>query len=334
MAVTFNSVFLGEVVFPDWDMFQSAHPAAGLHAAARAVGGCAVYVSDAPGKHDSALLRRLVLPDGGVLRALLPGRPTVDCLFSDVARDGRTALKIWNRNAQTGVVGCFNCQGSFWDSATHQFVRLERGCVAVTARVSPADVPGFVSAGPSGKYAPGEFALFCHVRCSLTILSSRAALSLELQPGDWEVVTVAQVKRPSGRTGPAFAAIGLGGMLNSGGAILSSEVVPRVHSGSGVSAAAPPAGSAAASGGAYWNSSARVVEWTARVTMRGGGDFVAFVNAPPRRVLMSVDGAPQAEVAVDWRRREGGVLHLAVPEDALLSLLEITLESDPAYAYV
>ena len=50
--------------------------------------------------------------------------------------------------------------------------------------------------------------------------------------------------------------------------------------------------------------------------------------------MMSMDGAPQAEVAVDWRRREGGVLHLAVPEDALLSLLEITLESDPAYAYV
>jgi raffinose synthase len=44
--------------------------------------------SDAPGKHDFELLKRIVLPDGSVLRALLPGRPTKDCLFTDPARDG------------------------------------------------------------------------------------------------------------------------------------------------------------------------------------------------------------------------------------------------------
>jgi hypothetical protein len=44
--VAYNSVFLGEVIQPDWDMFQSNHPAALLHAAARAVSGGAIYVSD------------------------------------------------------------------------------------------------------------------------------------------------------------------------------------------------------------------------------------------------------------------------------------------------
>jgi len=34
--VAYNSLFLGEVVHPDWDMFQSQHVAASLHAAARA----------------------------------------------------------------------------------------------------------------------------------------------------------------------------------------------------------------------------------------------------------------------------------------------------------
>ena len=72
-------------------MSQSEHVAAGLHAAARAVGGCAIYTSDRPKVHDFALLRTLVLPDGSVLRARLPGRPTRDCLFADVARDGRSA---------------------------------------------------------------------------------------------------------------------------------------------------------------------------------------------------------------------------------------------------
>lgn len=75
-------------------MFQSKHPAAHAHAAARAVSGAAVYVSDYPGQHDFGLLKRLVLPDGSVLRARLPGRPTADCLFSDVLRDGKSLLKV------------------------------------------------------------------------------------------------------------------------------------------------------------------------------------------------------------------------------------------------
>lgn len=44
--------------------------------------------SDAPGKHNFELLKKLVLPDGSILRARLPGRPTRDCLFTDPARDG------------------------------------------------------------------------------------------------------------------------------------------------------------------------------------------------------------------------------------------------------
>ena len=46
--VVYNSIFMGEIVVPDWDMFQSKHIAGGLHAAARAIGGCPVYVSDHP----------------------------------------------------------------------------------------------------------------------------------------------------------------------------------------------------------------------------------------------------------------------------------------------
>ena len=56
-----------------------------------------MYVSDAPGKHDFDVLRQLVFPSGAVLRANLPGRPTRDCLFTDVTRDGVTALKAGSR---------------------------------------------------------------------------------------------------------------------------------------------------------------------------------------------------------------------------------------------
>lgn len=74
----------------------SKHEAAGLHAAARAVSGAAVYVSDKPGQHDFSILKQLVLSDGSVLRGLLPGRPTLDCLFLDPLRDNKSLLKVRN----------------------------------------------------------------------------------------------------------------------------------------------------------------------------------------------------------------------------------------------
>ena len=37
--VAYNSIFIGEIALPDWDMFHSKHEVAALHAAARAVGG-------------------------------------------------------------------------------------------------------------------------------------------------------------------------------------------------------------------------------------------------------------------------------------------------------
>ncbi len=59
----------------------------------RALSGGAVYVSDYPGKHNFDILRKLVLPDGSILRAQLPGRPTRDALFYDVLRDNTSLLK-------------------------------------------------------------------------------------------------------------------------------------------------------------------------------------------------------------------------------------------------
>ena len=112
--MAWNSLFLGEIGLPDWDMFQSRNAAASLHACLRAVGGCGVYVSDHPGEHNFDILKRIALPSGHTLRALFPGRPTRDCLFRDVGMDGDTALKIWNANLCGGVVGAFNVQGSSW----------------------------------------------------------------------------------------------------------------------------------------------------------------------------------------------------------------------------
>ena len=88
-------------------MFQSGHAMGSFHAAGRAVSGGPVYVSDRPGEHDFALLRSLVLSDGTVLRADGVGRPTRDCLFSDVTREP-VLLKVFNTNRDCAVIGVFN----------------------------------------------------------------------------------------------------------------------------------------------------------------------------------------------------------------------------------
>ncbi|KAL2465538.1 putative galactinol--sucrose galactosyltransferase 6 [Abeliophyllum distichum] len=45
VAVAYNSVFLGDIMLTDWDMFHSLHPAAEYHGSARAISGGPVYVS-------------------------------------------------------------------------------------------------------------------------------------------------------------------------------------------------------------------------------------------------------------------------------------------------
>ncbi|MFQ6639404.1 hypothetical protein Gotur_015479 [Gossypium turneri] len=138
-AVAFNSILHDELVVPDWDMFYSLHDAAEFHAVARAVGGCGVYVCDKPGRHDFKILQRLVLPDGSVLRAKYPGRPSRDCLFTDPVTDGKSLLKIWNLNKCTGVIGIFNCQGSRPVPSTNKAFQMVTSS-ELSGQVSPACV--------------------------------------------------------------------------------------------------------------------------------------------------------------------------------------------------
>ncbi|XP_059438212.1 probable galactinol--sucrose galactosyltransferase 2 [Corylus avellana] len=213
-AVAFNSIFLGEVFVPDWDMFYSRHEAAEFHAAARAVGGCGVYVSDKPGQHDFEVLKRLVLPDGSVLRAKFPGRPTSDCLFTDPVMDGKSLLKIWNLNQCTGVLGVFNCQGAgSWpllENNTGQDPSSE-----LSGPVSPADIEYFEEV--SGKLWTGDCAVFAFSTGSLLRLPKGEKFDVTLKVLQCDVFTVSPIKVYNQKI--QFAAIGLINMYNSGGAI-------------------------------------------------------------------------------------------------------------------
>ncbi|KAM0912116.1 hypothetical protein ACQ4PT_013019 [Festuca glaucescens] len=214
-SVAYNTVFLGEFMQPDWDMFHSVHPMAEYHAAARAVGGCAIYVSDKPGNHDFDLLRKLVLPDGSILRAKLPGRPTRDCLFSDPARDGKSILKIWNLNTHSGVIGAFNCQGAGWCRAGKKNLIHDVQPGTITGAVRGRDVSRLPEVAGDGWN--GDVIVYSHVAGEVTVLPKDAALPVTLKPREYEVFTVVPLKRLA--NGASFAPIGLIRMFNSGGAV-------------------------------------------------------------------------------------------------------------------
>jgi len=275
--VAYNSLFLGEICHVDWDMFQSHHPAAAIHAAARAVGGCQIYVSDRPGSHNVELLRRLVLPDGSTLVCEQPGRPTRDTLFADVNADGVSALKVWNTNQVTGILGAFNVQGARWDRGRRRFAPREGEVPSVVAQLRPDDVEGLCArvanrcdedaeecdvtgGGTANGAASGLSALYLHQARRVELVPAGAALPLTLADREWEVATVSPLATATSAA-THWAPFGLLEMLNGGGAIVASRLV--------VTFGRPP---------------------TAHVRMRATGLFGAYCQPRPRAVR--INGQP------------------------------------------
>ncbi|KAM0941673.1 putative glycosyl hydrolase 36, aldolase-type TIM barrel, glycoside hydrolase superfamily [Dioscorea sansibarensis] len=253
-SVAYNTVFLGEFMQPDWDMFHSLHPMAEYHGAARAVGGCAIYVSDKPGNHDFDLLKKLVLPDGSILRAKLPGRPTRDCLFADPARDGKSLLKIWNLNDHCGVIGVFNCQGAGWCRVGKKNLIHDEQPGTITGIIRSKDVD-YLSrvAGDDWK---GNTLLYSHIGGELTYLPKDASLPVTLKAREYEVFTVVPVKEFS--NGASFAPIGLIKMFNSGGAVQELEYETEKNG-------------------------------TVEIKVRGPGFFGAYSSIKPKRITVDAE---------------------------------------------
>ncbi|KAL5540838.1 hypothetical protein UlMin_043808 [Ulmus minor] len=219
-SVAYNTLFLGEFMQPDWDMFHSLHPAADYHGAARAIGGCAIYVSDKPGNHNFDLLRKLVLPDGSVLRAQLPGRPTRDCLFVDPARDGNSLLKIWNVNKCSGVVGVFNCQGAGWCKITKKTRIHDESPGTLTGSVCATDVD--VLSQIAGTDWKGEAVVYAYKSGEVVRLPKGASVPVTLKVLEYELFHFCPLKEITSYI--SFAPIGLLDMFNTTGAVEQFDI--------------------------------------------------------------------------------------------------------------
>lgn len=249
-SVAYNSIFLGEFMQPDWDMFHSLHPMAEYHAAARAIGGCSIYVSDKPGEHDFNLLKKIVLPDGSLLRAQLPGRPTKDCLFTDPARDGMNLLKLWNLNKHTGVLGVFNCQGAGWCRVDKKNLIHDSQPKTISGAIRSMDVDYLPKIADENW--DGDSIVYSHRGGELVNLPKGAALPITLKAREYEVFTIVPLKGLANNI--SFAPIGLIKMFNSGGAINTYEFDPNTS--------------------------------TVYLKLRGCGDFGAYCSVRPKAVYV------------------------------------------------
>ncbi|XP_015954643.1 galactinol--sucrose galactosyltransferase-like [Arachis duranensis] len=232
----YNSLWMGNFIQPDWDMFQSTHPCAEFHAASRAISGGPIYVSDCVSNHNFKLLKTLVLPNGSILRCQHYALPTRDCLFMDPLHDGKTMLKIWNLNKYTGVLGLFNCQGGGWCPVTRRNKSACEFSNTVTCFASPKDIEW--NNGNNNSNANNKkpisingveiFAVYLFKENKLKLMKNSDKLQVSLEPFSFELMTVSPVRvlssynyNDNNERLIQFAPIGLVNMLNSGGAIES-----------------------------------------------------------------------------------------------------------------
>uniref|UniRef100_A0A7S0AJA0 Uncharacterized protein n=1 Tax=Minutocellus polymorphus TaxID=265543 RepID=A0A7S0AJA0_9STRA len=281
--VAYNSLFIGEICLPDWDMFTSTCEAAELHAAARAVSGGPVYVSDKPGEHNGGLLKRLVLKDGSILRCLRPGRPTRDCLFADVGKDCASILKVWNENPCGGVVGLFNSQGVAWNFLTHENEVVNKSPPSLNVSVKAYDVESL-------RGLPGEFVAFWHRTSRLDHLQNgNMSIDATLTPKQWDIITIVPVRQAESESigSISWAPIGLADMMNSGGSISDAT-----------------------------NINPDDKRPSTMITTRGPGRFVAYCRPEPSQISLVDDSTAPTSLPYTYDSRSGA-LSFVLPSERI-----------------
>ncbi len=79
-----NTLWIGQLVWPDHDMFHSSDNVAGtIMAISKAFSGGPVYLSDDPKDFDPEAVKPVCYKDGRILRPLAPGAPLPDSIFAN-----------------------------------------------------------------------------------------------------------------------------------------------------------------------------------------------------------------------------------------------------------
>jgi raffinose synthase len=185
-----TSFWMGEIVMPDWDMFQSGHEAGDFHAAARSISGGPIYTTEVIGDEDTSILKKLMCSNGRLPRCKDVGRVCAESLFTDPASNDK-AVKFFNTNLLGGVVGAFNCSYN------------PGSAVTVSENIKATDIENI-----SGD----KFAVYSFSNGALTVKSKNDAIPVNLDELDFDLFTYVPVQN-------GFAPIGVVTKYNPGGMI-------------------------------------------------------------------------------------------------------------------
>jgi len=187
MAI-YNSLYFGNMVFPDFDMFQSHNPDAKFHAVARAINNGPVYLTDKPGRQDFGVLRPLVYSDGSLIRSHKALLPTEDCLFQ--LQDNQL-FKAFSMVNKTGLLAAFNMADTS----------------LVTGSISPAQIDGITGE---------KFFVYEYFSAKSEILSLHENVQVELNRMGCKLFYIIPIEND-------FAAIGLADKYNAPATISKIE---------------------------------------------------------------------------------------------------------------
>jgi len=138
---TMNMLFFSKLGIADWDMFvTNMGPISHMHAAARAISGGPVYISDRPGEQDVTLLQQMAFPDGTVPRCVTNARPASRFLFSNPQRTVGEPLVIQNQNRIGGVLLCCNVTGHCLENVKDMFREVELEELSWASTASAASI--------------------------------------------------------------------------------------------------------------------------------------------------------------------------------------------------
>ncbi|OOF97924.1 glycoside hydrolase family 36 protein [Aspergillus carbonarius ITEM 5010] len=198
-------------VVPDWDMFQTSHPYAGFHAAARCVSGGPVYITDEPGKHDVSLIDQMTAPTvhGGtvILRPSLIGR-SMD-MYHDYNEGHIVRVGTYTGWARTGsgILGLFNISTTEKSTMAHLL-----------------DFPGI------HHDSQGEYIIRAHtsgmVAENLQVSDTGSLVSVALPQKGWEILTTYPTHTFNMKTtSPTkVAVLGLIGKMTGAAALIYSDI--------------------------------------------------------------------------------------------------------------
>ncbi|OIT08300.1 PREDICTED: stachyose synthase [Nicotiana attenuata] len=280
----YNSMWMGQIIQPDWDMFQSDHVCAKFHAGSRAICGGPVYVSDSLGGHDFDLLKKLVFPDGTIPKCQYFALPTRDCIFKNPLFDGKTILKIWNFNKCGGVIGAFNCQGAGWDPKERRIKGYSRCYKPMTGSVHVNDIEWDQLKEASEMGKAEEYAVYLNQAEKLFLTKPFSdTIPMAIKPSSFEIFSFVPIKQLSSIA--KFAPIGLTNMFNSGGTIQGLQYEEATCIGANASA---------------------------KVEVKGGGNFLAYSSVSPIKCYLN-----GAEIEFEWSSEDGKLtLNLSWIEEA------------------